>query len=124
MEEDFDIVFGMRHGWGKDSPFGLSHEDRRNHVYIAGNTGAGKTTLLKNLIIQDVETGRGIGVLDPHGDLALELLDFIPSRRIEDVAYFDPADPDLAVPFNIFQTKDDPHLIAAGVIQLTALSEC
>jgi hypothetical protein len=116
MEENFDVVFGLRHGWGQDSPFGLYSEDRRHHTYIVGKTGTGKTTLLKNLIIQDIEAGRGLGVLDPHGDLATELLDFIPRRRIEDVAYFDPADPDFAVGFNFFQSKDDPHLIASGIV--------
>jgi hypothetical protein len=114
--EDFNIVFGMRHGWSQDSPFGLYHEDRRNHCYIIGQTGTGKTTLLKNLVAQDIEANRGFGVLDPHGDLAFDLLDLIPRRRIEDVAYFDPADPEYAVGFNIFQTRNDPHLIASGII--------
>jgi len=116
MDENLDIIFGIRHGRGHDAPFGLSNEDRRHHTYVIGKTGTGKTTLLKNLIVQDIEAGRGIGVLDPHGVLALDLLDFIPSWRIEDVAYFDPADPDFAVGFNIFQTKDDPHLIASGIV--------
>lgn len=116
MEDPFDIIFGIRHGWGHDSPFGLMDRDRRHHCYVIGKTGTGKTTLLKNLIAQDIEAGRGLGILDPHGDLSLELLDLIPSRRIEDVAYFDPADEEFSSGFNIFQTKDDPHLLASGIV--------
>lgn len=88
MGENFDTIFGTRHGWGQDSPFGLSNNDRRHHVYVIGKTGTGKTTLLKNLLVQDIEAGRGVGIIDPHGDLAHELLDFILRRRIEDVAFF------------------------------------
>jgi len=116
IEPDIDVVLGMRHIWGGEQPFGLLQEDRRHHLYCIGKTGTGKTTLLKNLIIQDIEAGRGVGVIDPHGDLASELLEYIPRHRIEDVAYFDPADPLFAVPFNIFNSKTDPHLIASGVV--------
>jgi hypothetical protein len=116
MEEHFDVVFGLRHVWGNDFPFGLSAIDRRHHCYVIGKTGTGKTTLLKNLIIQDIEAGRGLGVIDPHGDLALDLLDHIPRRRIEDVVYFDPADPEFSIPFNIFQTKRDRPLVASGLV--------
>jgi len=116
MEENFDVVFGLRDTWGGQKPFGLFNEDRRNHTYVIGKTGTGKSTLLKNLLVQDIESGRGVGLIDPHGDLALDLLDCIPSRRIEDVAYFDPSDPDYAVGFNMFQSKHDPGLIASGIV--------
>ena len=116
MDENFDIIFGLRHGWGQDSVFGLSAEDRRHHVYLLGKTGTGKSTLLKNLILQDIEAGRGVGVIDPHGDMARELLDFVPRSRAEDVVYFDPADPEFATGFNIFRGKDDPHLVASGIV--------
>jgi type IV secretory pathway VirB4 component len=60
---------GTRQVWGGNEPFGLHVTDRRQHVYCIGKSGTGKTTLLRNLIIQDIEMGRGVGVIDPHGDL-------------------------------------------------------
>ena len=45
---------------------------------VIGKTGTGKTTLLKSLIVQLIESGHGVGLIDPHGDLAEELLDFVP----------------------------------------------
>jgi hypothetical protein len=88
------IVIGIREHWGQKLPAVLSHRDRRQHLYTIGKSGAGKTTLLRNLILQDIEAGRGVGVIDPHGDLATDLLDHIPRNRIEDVVYFNPADVD------------------------------
>src|SRR5581483_10872308 len=96
-----DLVIGLRDGYALDPahgpvvskvPFGLSVADRRRHLYVIGKTGSGKSTLLRNLIVQDLEAGRGLMLLDPHGDLADELLDYIPSWRTEDVVYLAPAD--------------------------------
>ena len=61
---------GLRDEWGGMRPFGLFPHDRRQHVYCVGKSGTGKTTLLRNLIVQDIELGRGVGIIDPHGDLA------------------------------------------------------
>ena len=116
-DEDF-VVIGTREEWGQESPFGLSPDDRRHHLYTIGKSGAGKTTLLRNLITQDIAAGRGVGVIDPHGDLAEELLDCIPRRRIEDVAYFNPADVEFPIGFNLLAQvpKDQRHLVASGII--------
>src|ERR1022692_2744419 len=86
---------GHRQAWGQTIPFGLLPTDRRQHVYCIGQSGTGKTTLLRNLILQDIERGHGVGVIDPHGDLALEILHQIPPWRTDDVVYFNPADLDL-----------------------------
>jgi DNA helicase HerA-like ATPase len=86
------LILGTRENWGRESPIALSDEDRRQHLYTIGKSGTGKTTLLRNMILQDIDAGHGVGVIDPHGDLALELLDHIPRRRIEETVYFDPAD--------------------------------
>ncbi len=64
------LVIGMREQWGRKSHFGLYHHDRRQHLYTIGKSGSGKTTLLRNLILQDIEAGHGVAVIDPHGDLA------------------------------------------------------
>jgi DNA helicase HerA-like ATPase len=77
--EYWQIVLGVREEWGQETPFVLSPHDRRHHLYAIGKSGTGKTTLLRNLILQDVAAGHGVGVIDPHGDLATELLDY--SRR-------------------------------------------
>ena len=84
-------------------PFALSHSDRRHHLYAIGKSGAGKTTLLRNLILQDIEAGRGVGFIDPHGDLAGDVLDHIPRRRVEDVVYFNPADAEYPVGLNLLK---------------------
>jgi DNA helicase HerA-like ATPase len=86
------VVVGMREHWGQKAPFVLLHNDRRQHLYTVGKSGTGKTTLLRNLILQDIEAGHGVGIIDPHGDLATELLEHIPGYRIDDVVYFNPAD--------------------------------
>lgn len=112
------IVFGVYDDWGREEPFGLSPADRRHHMYVIGKSGTGKTTLLRNSIIQDILAGRGVGLVDPHGDLAQELLDFIPSWRAEDVVYFSPADLEHPVGLNLVAhvPRDDRHLVTSGIV--------
>ena len=116
MEQDNLTFIGHRHEWGGDTPFGLDAPSRRQHVYVIGQTGAGKSTLLRNLIIQDIYEGRGVALIDPHGDLASDILEHIPPSRTDDVVYFDPAAPDpLAI--NLFRaTSDNWHLVASGIV--------
>ena len=89
---DQPITIGERHGWGEPQPFGIAAVDERQHLYIIGKTGSGKTTLLRNLILQHIMLGHGVGVIDPHGDLAEELLNHIPPERTNHLAYFNPGD--------------------------------
>ena len=96
---------GNREIWGGEKPFGISHVDRRQHLYAIGKTGTGKTTLLRNLICQDIERGNGVGLIDPHGDLAEEILDCIPSWRTDHVLYFNPADSDFPIGFNVVRSS-------------------
>lgn len=116
--EDWHIVLGMREEWGQETPFVLQPRDRRHHLYTIGKSGTGKTTFLHNLILQDICSGNGVGVIDPHGDLASELLNYIPRRRIEDVVYFNPPDIEFPIGFNLLgQTPaDSRHLVASGVV--------
>ncbi len=76
MDEGFTHI-GAQEIWGENNSLALSQTDRRQHVYMVGKTGTGKTTLLRNMIVQDIEAGRGVGVIDPHGELAEEILDHI-----------------------------------------------
>ena len=117
--EDWHIVLGIREEWGQEYPFVLSPSDRRHHLYTIGKSGTGKTTLLHNMILQDIVAGHGVGVIDPHGDLATELLDYIPRNRIEDVVYFNPADTKFPIGLNLLgQTlPDNRHLVASGIVE-------
>jgi type IV secretion system coupling TraD/TrwB family protein len=85
-------------------PWGISHLDRRNHVYIVGKTGMGNTVLLRNIILADIWRGAGVGVIDPHGDLAEDILDHIPSERSDDVVYFNPSDLEYPIAWNLVDT--------------------
>lgn len=98
--------------------FGIKLDDRRRHIYIIGKTGMGKTALLTNMAVQDINTQRGIAFIDPHGEAAEELLDYIPKERIEDVIYFNPADLEFPIGFNIMEihNPEERHLIAAGLM--------
>lgn len=98
--------------------FGIKTDDRRRHMYVLGKTGTGKTTLLENLFLSDVLAGHGCCYIDPHGDTAERLLNYIPSHRINDVVYFNPADQDFPVGFNILETarEEQKHLVASGLM--------
>lgn len=90
--------------------FGIKTDDRRRHMYVIGKTGMGKTTLLENMFLSDVYAGHGCCYIDPHGDTAEKLIDFIPSWRINDVVYFNPADFDHPIGFNVLEVNHDlPH---------------
>ena len=81
----------------------IKRNDRRRHIYIIGQTGTGKTTLLKNIAEQDIKNGDGICFIDPHGDVAQELLGLITKERIDDVIYFNPGDPKRSIGLNILE---------------------
>src|SRR5207253_10830927 len=80
--------------------FGIKQADRRAHTYIIGKTGTGKSTLLENLARQDIECGRGLGLLDSHGDLVERLLAAVPETRKEDLIYFNVPDTSRPLGFN------------------------
>ncbi len=98
--------------------FGIKLDDRRRHMYIIGKTGMGKTQLLENMIMSDIYAGHGCCYIDPHGDTAERLTDLIPSWRINDVVYFNPADLEYPVGFNILETVNDEqkHLVGSGLM--------
>jgi Type IV secretion-system coupling protein DNA-binding domain len=114
-----DLAYlGTRPVYGGMQPVGISPSDRRQHMYVVGASGTGKTTLLRNLILQDIEHGHGVGVIDPHGDLAIDLLDAIPPWRTDHVVYFNPADLEYPIGLNLLQQThaDRRHRVASGVV--------
>ncbi len=105
----------------KPTIFGIKQgEDRRRHTYIIGKSGTGKTTLIANMAIDDIRKGRGVAIVDPHGDLCDTILNYIPSSRTNDVCYFNPADPDYVYPLNVLDANNESQreLVASGVISI------
>lgn len=115
---DHFVQIGTRDIWGSEQPFGLYRADRRHHTYVIGKTGVGKSTLLRNLILQDIEAGEGVGLIDPHGDLALDILHHVPPWRTDHVIYFDPSDQDHPIGLNLLADvpADRRHLVVSGIV--------
>lgn len=114
-----DVVFFARTDFrNADRLFGIKRKDRRQHMYVVGKTGVGKTALLNNFAVQDIANGEGLCVIDPHGEFVEGLLDKIPEERIKDVIYFNPADPNFHIGFNILDLPDPKykHLVASGLM--------
>ncbi len=118
--DDGVTVFAETDYRGSRLEFGIKREDRRKHFYILGKTGVGKSTVFKNMFISDILRGDGACIVDPHGELVDELLDFIPPDRVEDVIYFNPTDTQYPVGFNLLELKDKSQrdLIADGVVEV------
>ncbi len=98
--------------------FGIKTDDRRRHIYMIGKTGSGKSTLLENMAIADIQAGKGVGIVDPHGEFAEKMLDFVPEERLDEVIYFNPSDLEHPIAFNPIEqvTAEFRHLVASGVM--------
>jgi len=81
----------------------ITPEDRLRHFYVIGQTGTGKTTLLKNMIVQDIQEGAGVCMIDPHGTDIVDVLSAIPPERMDDVIYFDPANMETTMGLNMLE---------------------
>ncbi len=105
---------------GRRTKFGIRPDDRRRHMYIIGKTGMGKSTLLENMIFSDIRSGKGVAVIDPHGDLIEAVLRFIPPQRTNDVILFDPADKEYPLSFNMLSaSKPDQYpLVVSGLMSV------
>lgn len=93
-------VFGTTNYHNQNMRFGIKRVDRRRHLYIVGKSGTGKSKMLELLINADIQAGKGVGVLDPHGDLVDNVLKYIPEHRKDDIILFDPGDTDYPIAFN------------------------
>lgn len=122
LKEEIDpkmlTVIGKTDYRERAEEFGIKLDDRMRHVYVIGKSGTGKSTLLENMIIDDIHEGRGIIVVDPHGELADKVIDAVPENRIRDVVVFDPSDREFPIAFNILDIthEDQKGNIASGFV--------
>ncbi|HEV7702577.1 MAG TPA: CxxC-x17-CxxC domain-containing protein [Candidatus Paceibacterota bacterium] len=102
----------------KNQLFGIKRKDRRQHVYLLGKSGTGKSVLMFNMIIQNIQNGDGVCLVDPHGENVEAVLSAIPPHRVKDVIYFNPADADYHIGFNVLELVDPQykHLVASGLM--------
>jgi hypothetical protein len=121
-----DILLGTNIYHGTKTPIGLTAAERERHVYMVGGTGNGKTTMLMYAIEQDIRKGKGLAVIDPHGDLAESILKYIPKKRLKDVIYFNPDDVSYPVGLNLLEIPsgltDDELLREKDLITETVIS--
>ena len=119
MPKNKDITYiGLTTFRDKNQLFGIKRKDRRQHVYILGKSGTGKSVLMFNMVIQNIQNGEGVCVVDPHGELVEGILSAIPPHRMKDVVYFNPADTDYHIGFNVLELVDPKykHLVASGLM--------
>jgi len=111
-------VLGLTNFRNNLQEFGIKTDDRRRHVYIVGKSGTGKSTLIENMVINDINAGKGVILVDPHGEMADKILACIPDERINDVIVFDPADREFPVAFNLLEAVDDDFkgIVASGFV--------
>lgn len=126
-DAQLDVIVGVNQHGGDEQPIGMSLEQRQKHTYVIGKTGTGKTTLLTSSIYQDMVNGKGLAVLDPHGDMFQELLSLVPKHRQKDVIVFDPSDREFPIGLNLldpgikFATEDDKYeWITSSVLSVFA----
>lgn len=118
--EEIITPLGQTNFRNKEVKFGIKTDDRRRHIYIIGKTGTGKTTMMENMVINDILVGRGVGLIDPHGDFAEKILHFIPENRLDDVIYFNPSDIDYPIGFNPLEKVGDEYryIVASGLMTI------
>lgn len=109
---------GVTNYRNQNTKFGIKEKDRGGHIYAIGKTGSGKSTLLLNMAISDIQNGRGIGIIDPHGDIAEKILEYVPEERIKDVIYFNGCDIDFPIAFNPLSNVDENsrYLVTSNLV--------
>lgn len=124
--DKFDVVVGVNKHHNSETLIGLTDQERERHQYVIGGTGSGKTTMLQYQIVQDIKNGKGVAVIDPHGDMAETLLRHVPPERIKDVVYFNPDDLAYPIGLNLLELdeklSDDDLLREKDLITETVVS--
>lgn len=101
------ITLGYNTYSGVTKTIKITEDDRLRHFYILGKSGTGKTNLLKDLAVQDILAGNGVGIIDPHGDFADNVLSYIPRERAQDVIFFDPSDLERPIGLNLYEFDEN-----------------
>ncbi len=111
-------VFAETNYRGQRRRFGIKIDDRRRHMYLVGKTGMGKSTVMERMIVNDMVSGHGLALVDPHGDLVEKMLEYVPNNRVNDVVYFNPSDIEFPIGFNVLEAVDatQRHLVASGLM--------
>ncbi len=119
MSDDIALI-GKTTFRDQETKFGIKTDDRRRHMYIIGRSGVGKTTILDTIAVNDIVSGHGIGVIDPHGEYSERLLKMVPRSRLDDVVYFNPADVDFPIAFNPMERVGNEmrHSVASGLLSV------
>jgi hypothetical protein len=117
---DKGLFLGVSRYRGVDRKIFIGEDDRRRHMYIIGKTGTGKSQLLEEMVIQDIHAGKGLAVIDPHGDLIEGIMERMPPERAEDVIYFDPSDADRPMGLNMIEShsEQEMHFVATSIVGL------
>lgn len=120
MAHDDPLTFLGETDWRETHRrFGIRRSDRRYHMAIVGRTGMGKSTLMETMMRSDVARGEGFALIDPHGDLADEVVRFARSRRAQDLVFLNPAEPDGGLALNVLEAAGaKPHLVASAVLSV------
>ncbi|MBL4693987.1 type IV secretion system DNA-binding domain-containing protein [Candidatus Gracilibacteria bacterium] len=113
-------LFGVTNYHNNFDTFGIKRSDRRRHLYVVGKSGSGKSKMIELLVKEDIMNGKGVGVLDPHGDLVDNIMEMIPEHRMKDVIYFDPSDTNFPIAFNPMENVAEQHKmqVTIGFIQI------
>ncbi|MBU1131095.1 DUF87 domain-containing protein [Patescibacteria group bacterium] len=103
---------------GHEKVFGIKDDDRRRHMYLIGKTGMGKSNTIEHMAIYDIQHNRGVAVVDPHGESVEKIIKFVPKSRINDVVYFNPADLNYPIAFNVLEkvSPEYRHLVSSGLL--------
>jgi hypothetical protein len=101
------LLLGHNNFRNVDTKIYIERDDRRRHTYIIGRTGTGKTELMKNMAIQDIKNGEGLCIVDPHGDMVEDVLQYIPKERADDVILFEPFDLERPLGLNMLQVTSE-----------------
>lgn len=109
---------GVTNFRNQNQPFGIKDSDRLQHIYVIGKSGTGKSTLLINMALSDIQKGKGLAIIDPHGDVSNTLIKHIPEDRKNDLIYLNPSNPSHILPFNPLKAvhPNYHHLVASGLI--------
>ncbi len=114
------ILLGHNIYRGVKKEIRMKNDDRFRHFYVIGQTGTGKSSILQVMIRQDFKNGKGVCVMDPHGQLIEDLLPFIPRERADDVIYFNPADLERPMGLNLLEAAvpEDRDMIAMEAMNI------